>query len=188
MRPQDASPTWAGVPPADEAAPRAISAYLGAHGPASVETFGQWLAGGWFGKRQLRVWFAELADRLLEVDVDGEPAHFLAEHADELAASKPSKAVRLLPGFDHYVLGPGTADGHVVPRARRSAVSRQAGWISPVVIVGGVVQGTWRLDDGSLKVEWFREMGTPPKRALEAEVKRVAALLDQSARLEITPS
>jgi hypothetical protein len=31
-----------------------------------------------------------------------------------------------------------------VPVSRRAAVSRQAGWISPVVLVGGVVCGTWR--------------------------------------------
>ena len=34
-------------------------------------------------------------------------------------------AMRLLPGYDQWVLGPGTADAHVVPPARRTLVSRR---------------------------------------------------------------
>lgn len=184
-RPQDVSRAWAGLPPVEEAAARATAAYLGVHGPASADAFGHWLAGGWFGKRQLRAWFAELGDRLVEVDIEGEPAYVLAEHADELAASRPSKSVRLLPAFDQWVLGPGTADGRVVPAARRSAVSRQAGWISPVVIVGGVVGGTWRIDDDRLTVEWFGETGKLPKTQLEKEGERLAASLGQTLRLQV---
>jgi hypothetical protein len=117
MLPEAASSRWAGVPDPDEAAPLAIVAYVGAFGPATIDAFGNWLAGGWFGVRRLRSWFQGLGDRLVEVDVEGERAHVLEEDVDELAATEPTSAVRLLPGFDQYVLGPGTADGHVVPPA-----------------------------------------------------------------------
>ena len=93
--------------------------------------------------------------------------------------------MRLLPGFDQYVLGPGTADGHVVPTARRAAVSRQAGWISPVVVAGGVVSGTWELDGDQVRVAWFGEAGKPPRRALDAEVLRLSELLDRDLESEI---
>ena len=93
------------------------------------------------------------------VDVDGEPAWILAEHADEMAETKPTAAVRLLPGFDQFVLGPGTKDAHVTPTARRGDVSRTAGWISPVVVSGGVVSGTWELDGADLRIAWFKEAG-----------------------------
>src|SRR2546425_4121178 len=109
-------------------------------GPATVDAFGNWLAGGWFGKRMLRTWFAALGDRLAEVEVDGERAYVIAEDRDELALTRPTTAVRLLPGFDQFVLGPGTGDGHIVPAARRAAVSKQSGWISPIVVAGGVVR------------------------------------------------
>src|SRR2546425_2749032 len=75
MLPEGASSRWAGVPEPDEAAPAAIVAYLRAYGPATVDAFGNWLAGGWFGKRMLRTWFAALGDRLAEVEVDGERAY-----------------------------------------------------------------------------------------------------------------
>jgi hypothetical protein len=178
MLPAAASTRWAGLPDPDVAAPIAIGAYLGAYGPASVDAFGNWLAGGWFGKRRLRALFEALGDRLVEVDVDGEPLYVLAEHLDELASAKPTETMRLLGGFDQYVLGPGTSDVHVVPPGRRAAVSRQAGWISPVVVAGGVVCGTWELDGEQVRIGWFTGVGTPPRRALEAEVARLAAVLE----------
>jgi hypothetical protein len=181
-RPEDASSRWRGLPDPDEAAPVAIAAYLRAYGPATTDAFGNWLAGGWFGKRRLRAWFDALGDRLVEFDVDRERAYVLAEDADELASATPTRVVRLLPGFDQYVLGPGTGDGHVVPTSRRSAVSRQAGWISPVVVAGGAVCGTWELDGENASIAWFREAGRPPRRALQAEVARLAAILDRALR------
>jgi hypothetical protein len=189
MRPGVASSRWAGLPDPEEAAPVAIAAYLGAYGPATVDAFGLWLAGGYFGKRQLRAWFSALGDRLVEVEVGSERTHVLAEHLDALVAARPTSTVRLLPGFDQYVLGPGTADRHVVPTARRAAVSRQSGWISPVVIAGGVVCGTWELDGDHLNVAWFREAGRVPRRELEAEIERIGSILDRDleAALEIAP-
>jgi hypothetical protein len=186
MRPEAASPRWAGVPDPDEAAPVAIVAYFSVYGPATIEAFGNWLAGGWFGKRQLRTWFGALGDRLAEVEVDGERAHILADDLDELASARPTNAVRLLPGFDQYVLGPGTGDGHVVPAARRAAVSKQSGWISPVVVAHGVVSGTWELDGERVDIAWFREAGKLPRIALEAEVARLSSILDRGLRAAIT--
>lgn len=177
MRPEVASSRWAGVPDPDEAAPVVIASYLRVHGPATFDAFGDWLAGGYFGKRRLRAWFDALGDGLAEVEVDGERAYVDAQDLDELAATSPTTAVRLLPGFDQYVLGPGTGDGHVVPTARRAAVSRQAGWISPVVVLGGVVCGTWELDADRVRVAWFSEAGRPPRTALRAEAARLAAIL-----------
>ena len=186
MRPEDASSRWRGLPDPDEAAAVAIVAYFRAYGPTTIDAFGNWLAGGYFGKRRLRAWFGALGDRLLGVDLDGEPAHVLAEDLDGLASATQTKAVRLLPGFDQYVLGPGTGDGHVVPPSRRAAVSRQSGWISPVVLVGGVVRGTWELDGDLVHVSWFGETGKPPRTALREEVERLSSLLGRDLRPEIS--
>jgi Winged helix DNA-binding domain len=177
ITPQAASARWAGLPDPDEAAPIAIRAYLGAYGPATVDTFSDWVAGGWFSKKLMRSWFADLGDALAEVEVDGEPAFILAEHADELAATKPTSAVRLLPGFDQYVLGPGTKDGNVTPAARRGDVSRTAGWISPVVVAGGVVRGTWEVDGDVARIAWFKEAGRVPRTAIGDEVDRLSGII-----------
>ena len=180
--PEAASSRWSGLPDPEEAAPFAIAAYLGAYGPATPDGFGAWMSGGWFGKRRLRAMWDALGDRLVEVEVDGDRACVLAEHLDDLASARPTSAVRLLPGFDQYVLGPGTADGHVVARARRAAVSRQSGWISPVVVAGGVVCGTWELDGDVVRVAWFREAGRVPRAALADEVGRLGSILARDLR------
>lgn len=86
------------------AARHVIDAYLGAHGPATIEAFDAWLLRGVTPKRQLRSWFADPGPAL----------------------------VRLLPGFDQFVLGPGTGDAHVVPAAHRAQVSRTSP--SPLVL------------------------------------------------------
>jgi len=185
MRPDRASAHWRPPPEPDEAAPLAIAAYLGAYGPATIERFGAWLAGGWFGKRQLSSWVEQMKAELAEVEVEGQARYALAADVDEMAATGASSAVRLLPGFDQYVLGPGTADDEVTPAVRRSAVSRQAGWIAPVVVAGGVVSGTWQLDGEVVRVAWFEEAGKPPSGRLSAEVKRLAGIVGRELRLEV---
>ena len=185
VRPEDASSRWRALPDPDAAATAAIVSYFGSYAPATIAAFGSWLAGGWFGTRQLRAWFGAIEDRFVPVDVDGERAYVLAEHVDELVAAAPTTAVRLLAGFDQYVLGPGTGDGRVVPTSRRAAVSRQSGWISPVVVVGGVVRGTWELDGGALRVAWFGEAGRPPRNALLAEAARLSTIVGRELRLAI---
>lgn len=178
-RPDAASSRWAGVPDPDQAARAAMVAYFRAYGPATVDAFANWLSGGWFGKRRLRTWFNTLGDRLAAVEVDGKRAYALAEDVDEIASATPTNAVRLLPGFDQYVLGPGTADARVVPTARRAAVSTWSGWIAPVVVARGAVSGTWKVEGDQVRIGWFGECGRPPRRALQAEAVRLSSLLDR---------
>jgi hypothetical protein len=185
MRPEDASSRWAGVPDPDQAAPAVIAAYLGVYGPATVQNFRSWLSRGRIHLKQLRAWFSVAADRLSEVEVGGERAYILAADLDELVSSKPTSAVRLLPGFDQYVLGPGTDDGHVVAMRRRRAVSLQSGWIAPVVVGGGTVRGTWQLTDDRVAIAWFKEAGAAPRAALQAEVKRLSTIVGRSLRLQL---
>jgi hypothetical protein len=87
------------------------------------------------GRKRIQAWIAGFGDRLAAA---GESGYIMRGDLDELAAMPATAAVRLLSGYDQWVLGPGTADAHVVPPARRTLVSHQAN----IVIVGGVVSGT----------------------------------------------
>jgi hypothetical protein len=187
-RPDSASAGWAGVPDPEEAAPTVIVAYYGAYGPATIENLRNWIARGRVSVRSLRRWVADISDRLTGVEVDGEPAYMLAEHVDALADVRPTTEVRMLPGFDQYVLGPGTEDAHVVPAAHRWDVSRQSGWIAPVVVAGGAVGGTWEANRTHVAVRWFPEAGRPPLRSLRREAARISKLLGRELELAITPS
>ena len=183
--PRSASSRWAGVPDPEEAAPAAIAAYLRAYGPATADRFGMWIGQGRIGKRRLRAWFEAMRPKLAEVEVANERAYVLAPDLDELLSTKPTRSLRLLPGFDQFVMGPGTNDGHVVPARRRTSVSKQSGWIAPVVLAGGVVRGTWTVSGERVQVAWFKEAGAVQRTALRAEVTRLSGILERDLRLEV---
>lgn len=168
----DGNPRWKGLPEPDEAGTRILESYLRAYGPAAIDHVRYWTGAG---EKRVRGWMAGLGDRLAEVVIEGERLHALGEDLGELAATPPTKAIRLLPGYDQWVLGPGTADTHIVPPGRRTLVSRQA----HMIVLGGVVSGTWTLTDDQLTVAWFAEAGPVPRRALGEESERLAAILDR---------
>jgi hypothetical protein len=175
----DRNPRWAGIPPIDEAGPCAVEAYLRTYGPSTSDNVGYWLGAGLSARRKrLAAWLEALGDRLVEVDVEGTPAMVLGEDLDELAATAPTTAVRLLPAYDQWLFGPGTADPRIVPPGRRQAVTRGAN----VVIVGGLVSGTWSEGDDEIVIEWFPEAGPPPSDAIGDEVGRLATILGRPLR------
>lgn len=160
-------PSWRPAT-ADEAGPRLLLAYLGAYGPATVDDFGQWLIRGL--KPALgRAWLAAIRDSLSEVDVDGVTMLARNEDLDELRETKPNRLVRLLPGFDQYVIA---VNRKLIPAEQLSKVSRTSGWISPVVLYGGRVAGVWSLDNGTVAVDQFEAI---PAKSLAAEIARVTA-------------
>jgi len=170
----DGNPRWNGVPDVEAAGPRAVEAYVGAYGPTTPEHLRYWLGSGLgAGGKRIQAWIDRLGDRLTTVDVDGTACLVPREHLDELVASSPSDAVRLLPAYDQWVLGPGTADATIVPSARRALVSRGAA----VALVGGVVAGTWSSTRPGIAVDWFPEAGRQPRDVVESEIARVGALL-----------
>jgi hypothetical protein len=172
----DDNPRWAGLPDLDEAGMRAVEAYFRAYGPATPNHLRYWLGEGLgAGRKRIQSWIAAVGDRLAAVDVEGESTYVLREDLEELASTTPSTATRLLPAYDQWVLGPGTADAHVVPPARRTLVSRGAN----IAIVGGVVSGTWSLMDDEVHVAWFAEAAPPGPEALAEEVSRLATILDR---------
>ncbi|PZF99164.1 DNA glycosylase AlkZ-like family protein [Micromonospora deserti] len=182
-RPDTLLPDWPGLPDPDEAAARVVPAWLGAYGPASAETFDQWLSRGGSKRAALRGWFTRLveAGELAPVTVDDRPAYARAADLDGLAEARPDDVVRLLPAFDQWVLGPGTKDTTIIPTARRAAVSRAAGWISPVVVHRGRVVGTWEARDGEPVVDLWPESGPVPAEPLDAERARLRAYLSGGA-------
>ena len=112
----DGNPRWRGIPDLDEAGPRAVSAYFRAYGPATIDNLHYWLGNGLSaGRKRLGSWFDGLGDRLVAVDVEGSVAYVAREDVDALTATRPSQAVRFLPGHDQWVMGPGTKDIHVTP-------------------------------------------------------------------------
>jgi hypothetical protein len=168
--PEHTIPGWKGLPSLEDAARIVIPAFLGAHGPATPEAFDNWLTRKSSRKRDLKAWFAAADDLLTTVEVEGEEMYVPAELLDDLLATPPAKSVRLLGGFDPYVLGTGTGATYLVPAEHRPKVSRTAGWISPVVLYEGRVAGVWEPGDDGPDITPFEEI---PPRPLQEEITRV---------------
>ena len=141
---------WAGIPPLEEAGPRAVRDYVAAYGPTTPDHLHHWLGEGLSaGRARVERWWRDADACLAEVDVEGEPRWVLAEELDDLVRTRAGRSLVLLPGKDAWVMGPGTKDTWVVPAEHRTSMTRGA---APVV-VDGVVRGTWRLVRGCVELD-----------------------------------
>jgi hypothetical protein len=153
--------------------------YLAAYGPATCQDLARWWSGG--GVTIARQWIALLGDEVSPIELDGAQGWMLAAHARELRELSPSRSVCLLPGFDQYVVGASWHAENLLPGVLRSRVYRPQGWISPVLLVNGRMDGTWRhAIKGSrveVVIEPFVKAPAWVRRAAGQEAERLAAFL-----------
>ncbi len=159
--------------------------FLSAYGPATTQDFGRWWAGGMGAKAGKTV--AGLEDAV-EVDVEGTPAWALEADVNVMAAAKGAGTVRLLPAFDPYVIGASAHTESLMPGPFRSRVFRAQGWLSPVVLIDGRIEGVWSSEVKGrtvhVKVEPFVSLPARRKPNLRAEAEKLAGFL--GGRLELT--
>jgi hypothetical protein len=170
----EGNPRWGGIPDVEVAGPKAIEAYLAVYGPATLKHLRYWIGEGLGAGKQLRAWFAGLKERLAEVDMEDGKAFMLREDVTGMMATPVSSAVRLLPAYDQWVMGPGTFDANVVPAQLRTEVSRGAN----IVVAGGRVAGTWWIVETTLKIAWA-EKRKAPKDQLAEEAERLARFVEK---------
>ncbi len=176
--------------PQRDATPEAAQAdvtrrFLAAYGPATCHDLARWWNGG--GVSTARQWIAALRDEVSPVDLEGAQAWILTAHLRELRQSAPTRSVRLLPGFDQYVVAASHHAHHLLPGDLRSRVYRPQGWISPVLLVNGRMHGTWRHELKGKRLEVaIQPFVNPPlwvRRATACEAERLAAFFDSGLNL-----
>ena len=159
--------------------------FLSAYGPATYHDLARWWNGG--GVSTARQWIASLGDEVTPVDLDGVQAWMLTAHVREARELPPLRSVRLLPGFDQYVVAASCHAEHLLPGDLRQRVYRPQGWISPVLLVNGRMDGTWRHEIKGSRVEVVIEpFITAPvwvRRAAGQEAERLAAFLGCTLKL-----
>jgi hypothetical protein len=171
----------------EEAQVEILSRFLEAYGPATREHFKSWFGPGL--EKGGRALFKRLADELVEVDVEGQPAWTTPAGAEALARQDVEETVRLLPTFDPYTVGfLGDLDP-LMPGPFRARISRTAGHISAAVLVGGRLLGTWRHEvvGGRMRIAVapFAPLAARVRAAVEADAERVAALLGTRAEVVV---
>ncbi len=168
------------VPAETEVAAReVVRRYLAAYGPATREEFARWF--GMSSPAQAGRLIEGLDEEVAPVEVEGSHAWMLAEHIPEAEKAEPSGVVRLLPAFDHYVVAAPRDREAVLPEVLKRRVYRPQGWLSPVLLVDGRMEGVWsherKGDRLVVEIEPFAEQPEWVRRTAEDEAERLTCFL-----------
>jgi hypothetical protein len=171
--------------PSDDAMREVARRWLRVHGPGSNEDLARWWG---TGQGPARKALDSLGDELVEVTIEGNPARALAKDERALKAASADNRARLLGGFDPHVVGFFPRDGLVEPEFL-PRVSRTAGWISPVVVVGGKPVGVWkhelRRGVAQIVVEPFGKLARARVRELSEDAERIGKALGARPSLTV---
>ena len=173
-------------PAPEEALAEVTRRYLSAYGPATAAEYSRW----WGPRRpaQAARQFRALGDEAVEVDVEGERHWALAEQVAGIASTTAKEAVRLLPAFDPYVIGSARDVPAILAPEHKARVHRPQGWISPVLLVDGRIEGVWSYERGggrlNVRLEPFGEPAVSVHEGAEAEARRLAAFFGEDLALE----
>jgi hypothetical protein len=167
--------------PEQEAQQTLLRRYLSAYGPATPRDFSKW--SGIPTKEVKPVW-ESLGEKLVEVSVADQKRWILAEDYEQLRTSRLSgQTLRLLPSFDPYLLAHAEKD-HLVDARYYKRVYRNAGWISPVVLLDGRVIGVWsyarRGKRVSFEVEPFEKFSKSIRTKIEEEAAGLGSFMETS--------
>jgi len=184
--------TWVATAPAPDSKmdPQAAAAavtrrFLAAYAPATYHDFARWWGGS--SVSTVRQWIASLGEEVMRVDLEGVEAWILAAHLRDVRELPPARSVRLLPGFDQYVVAASRHAEHLLPGDLRHRVYRPQGWISPVLLVNGRMESIWRHEIKGSRVEVviepFIKAPVWVRRAAGQEAERLAAFLGGTLRL-----
>ena len=160
-------------PETDRAWRDIVRRYLHTYGPSTREEFARWW--GMQPAPAGRILKAS-EDELTEIDIEGHRAWALSEDVKGMQAASVRAPVRLLPAFDVYVVGT-RPRAPLVERRFEDQVFRKAGWISPVVLVNGIVGGVWqherREDRIQVTVQPFRKLPAAQMKQVREEADRL---------------
>ena len=173
--------TW--LPMVEDVEPReglriVLRQFLHTYGPANRRDFMRWFGviKASLGDRLLDA----IADETVEVRIAGEPKPYLvlAADVDEFVSAQPTQTTRLLPGFDQYVVNAPRGIEAILRQDRANEVYRAQGWISPTIVVGGKIEGTWSHDlkPGGLRIDIapLAPLDKQVTRDIETEAERLA--------------
>lgn len=165
-------------PPVEEAVRALTRRYLAAYGPARREDLSRWWGTQALSPAKAQKRFEALGDEAVVVDVEGSRCWVLAEDLDAVVAAEPSRAARLVPLFDQYVVNSNRGIEALLPAAMKERVFRQAGWISPCVVVDGAIAGVWRHERRgqrvTVEIEPFGGLPAWARKQVTADAERLA--------------
>jgi hypothetical protein len=175
-RPDQWLPAWRGDQDPEAALLETARRFLRACGAVTREDYARWW--GVMAPEGGRV-LERLGDEAVPVEVGGAGAWMLAAHAEEIVRASAAPSVRLLPAFDQYVVAATRHAEQLMPGPFKDRVYRPQGWLSPVLLAGGRMMGTWRQEQKGRRlgvtIEPFAKLRAAVRRQAEHEAERLAA-------------
>jgi uncharacterized protein YcaQ len=176
---------WIGELPTlarDRALAELARRYMEAFGPADEGDMAAWAG---LGLGDCRAALASISSELAEVRVG--PRKLLMPRRAALRAPG-GRLVRLLPGFDNYLIGHASRD-FAVPPEHAGRVWPGGGIIRPTLLVDGLVIGTWttRRAKGrnQISIDAFAPLEADVRAALEDEVRDIGRFEGLTATLAV---
>jgi hypothetical protein len=167
----------------DEAMGEVYRRFLRTFGPATHQDFAAWWGDqpGRFKEARL-----QLEKQLEHVSIEGWKGWAAPTDVRRIRALEPSTAVRLLPFFDAYVMGFRPRE-QLHEKKVAGKIFRTAGWVTPVVLIGGRVEGVWAYERGvrgvQVTVEPFRKLSASERKAIAEEADGLGRFLGAPARV-----
>lgn len=182
-RPDTWLPAWREVDPAWAEA-EATRRFLAAYGPVMRDVYSQWFS---LARSRAGELIRDLGDEVAPVDVEGTPAWALTRNVAAIAGIESKRSVRLLPAFDQYVLVAARDAPNFLPGPFKDRIYRPQGWLSPVVLVNGRMDGIWKHERKGKRllvtIQPFIPLPVWVKREIEREAERLAVFLGGSLEL-----
>jgi hypothetical protein len=159
--------------------------YFESRGPATDDDFAWWSGLPPADARRGR---AASSSALASLDAGGQ-SYWLG--ATRLPSARKTASVRqlsahLLPGFDEYLVAYRDRDAVLDP-AVVARINAGGGMLNPVVVIDGLVRGTWRRtlarDHVAIEIDLFAPLSPAADAAVEAAARRYASFLGREPRL-----
>lgn len=160
---------WLGRPLATPDPEAIVRRYLAAFGPASASD-----VTAWSGVTRLGPVVSGMVDLVRHVGPDGRPVYDVPD--GEIVGGDVPAPPRLLGAYDNVWLSHAKRDRVTAPDKRTGWMGANGG-VASTVFVDGMLEGLWRLEDGRIRTELFRELTRRERSGLDDEITRVEELL-----------
>lgn len=168
-----------------EAIKELVRRFLHVYGPATLDEFARWWG---VAASQVRPVFKALADEMTEVTVEGWRAWALNDSLAAIETAVMTPTVALLPFFDPYTIAIARHSEHLLDETHKGRVYRAQGWIAPVVLVNGRIEGVWEQDKqgsrAAVRIELFGSATPEIAKGIASEAKRLGEFL--GGEVEVT--
>jgi hypothetical protein len=171
----------------DEALGELAGRYFRSHGPATERDLARWSG---LPLRDVRRGMAVSGTELARLELGRITYHHAPEALDRVAVGSPAPHapdVRLLPGFDEYLLGYLDRTAALAPEHSQAVVPGNNGMFLPTIVIDGEVMGTWkrtaRVREVVIDLSPFGALPDAAREGLAGAIHAYGTFLGKPARI-----